>query len=130
MQRRQAIQRRWSPPARAPSGRARPGRRTARFGVLRQSERQAARRGKQRSGSSPVALARGLFGALGKSRASRSAKGSRRGPALLAVLGGLGAAGAAAFKRRQSARSQPQVDEQVDRSAPAAPSVTQTAAPS
>jgi hypothetical protein len=144
MQRRQATQRRWSPPHLGPSGRAGPGRRTARragsfggrrgrpatssarFGLLHQGERQAARRGKQPSGSSPVALARGLFGALGKSKASRSAKRSRRGPALIAVLGGLGAAGAAAFKRRQSARSQPQVDEKVDRSAPDAPSVTQT----
>jgi hypothetical protein len=42
---------------------------------------------------------------------SEPRKGSRRGPALLAVLGGLAAAGAAAFQRRQSTGSQPQASE-------------------
>jgi hypothetical protein len=142
MHRQQATQtapRRWSPRVPGPSGSGRPGRRPRLRGVpsvgargrpagsprflggLRPGGGQSARRGKQPSGNSPVALARGLFGALRKKRASKPGKGSRRGPALLAVLGGLGAAGAAAFRRRQSTRNQP-----VPASAPDAKGATES----
>ena len=50
-----------------------------------------------------MTLGRGLLGALGKQTKS---KGSRKGPALVAVAAGLGAAGAAALKRRRSGEDQ------------------------
>jgi hypothetical protein len=58
------------------------------------------------SGRSSNPLARGLLGALGSGPQKRS-KGSRKGPALLAVLAGLGAAGAGVLKRRRSGSDQP-----------------------
>jgi hypothetical protein len=61
-------------------------------------------RGKPSGGSSPIALARGLLGAVGKGKPS---KGSRKRPALLAVVAGLGAAGAAALRRRRSGQEEP-----------------------
>lgn len=63
-------------------------------------------RRKRSSRRSSNPLARGLLGALGSSTRKRS-KGSRKGPALLAVLAGLGAAGAGVLKRRRSGDDQP-----------------------
>jgi hypothetical protein len=50
-----------------------------------------------------MALGRGMTGAA---RRQQKSKGSRKGPALLAVLAGLGAAGAAALKRRRTGGGQ------------------------
>jgi hypothetical protein len=120
MPRQQATRARWSSWA-SDARRRRSARPTAtgsgRFRTVRPGGRQSGRRGKQAGRKSPVALARGPFGALGKNKASTGAKRSRKGPALLAVLAGLGAAGAAAFKRRQDTRPEPQA-------APVAPDAT------
>jgi hypothetical protein len=51
-----------------------------------------------------MALGLGLLGAVGRNQPS---KGSRKGPALLAVVAGLGAVGAAALKRRHTGDDRP-----------------------
>jgi hypothetical protein len=93
-------------------GRTQAHKRAVPFAGRRPGADKPSRRGKSSSARSPIGLASGLLSAVstkkGSPKAKRSgkrAKRSRKGPALLAALGGVGAA-AAAFKRRQSTRQQ------------------------
>jgi hypothetical protein len=62
-----------------------------------------ARAQKRSSRRSPLARAKGVLGAGPATKKGKGAKGSRKRPAMIAVLGGLGAA-ATAFGMRRGAK--------------------------